>query len=109
MFFLSPSERKVLIFLAFLVFLGTLIRYFNLEVENVVVSSEPAASKPLVIEINTALAGDLEKLPGIGPVIAQRIIECRRRKGPFQNISDLQRVNGIGEHKAKIIEKHLKF
>lgn len=49
-----------------------------------------------VININRANAKDLEKLPGIGPVLASRIIEFRSINGSFQSIEDLRKVQGIG-------------
>jgi competence protein ComEA len=48
-----------------------------------------------LININTASLGDLEQLPGIGPVIAQRIIEFREFYGPFTSIDQLDEVTGI--------------
>ena len=45
------------------------------------------------IDINTASQGELEKLPGIGPVLARRIIEGR----PYRSVDDLTQVKGIGE------------
>jgi competence protein ComEA len=48
------------------------------------------------ININTATQEELEFLPGIGPVIAGRIIEYRQFYGPYQFIEDLQKVEGIG-------------
>jgi competence ComEA-like helix-hairpin-helix protein len=55
-----------------------------------------------VIDPNLASKGDLETLPGIGPVIAQRIIDYRRAHGPYKKIADLRKVSGIG---AKKLEK----
>ncbi len=56
--------------------------------------SEIAPSGPL--NINTASQAELEALPGIGPAIAQRIIEYREANGPFPTIEAIQNVPGIG-------------
>ena len=49
------------------------------------------------ININTAVAEELEKLDGIGPVLAGRIVEYREENGPFASLEDLMLVKGIGE------------
>ncbi len=49
------------------------------------------------ININTASKEELIKLPGIGEVKAESIIEFRKQNGPFKNISDIIKVKGIGE------------
>ena len=48
------------------------------------------------INLNTADQTQLETIPGIGPVIAQRIIDFRNSNGRFQNLSDLDQISGIG-------------
>ena len=49
------------------------------------------------VNINTADADELETLPGIGPVLAQRIIDWRTANGPFTCPEDLLQVSGIGQ------------
>ena len=49
------------------------------------------------ININTASATDLEKLPGIGAKTAGRIIEYRQKNGPFKKVEELMNVRGVGE------------
>ncbi|MGE3107052.1 MAG: ComEA family DNA-binding protein [Phycisphaerales bacterium] len=60
----------------------------------------PTASS--TININTATLAELELLPGIGPSLAQRIIEHREKYGAFRSVDELDRVKGIG---AKILQR----
>ena len=48
------------------------------------------------VDLNAATAPDLDALPGIGPVLAQRIVEHREHNGPFRSVEQLDDVPGIG-------------
>lgn len=59
-----------------------------------------------LVNINTASQSDLERLPGIGPSLAKRIVDFRQKNGNFKATSDLIAVQGIGEKKYEQL-KHL--
>jgi competence protein ComEA len=61
----------------------------------------------LALNLNNATAADLDALPGIGPVIAKRIITFRQAHGPFKKIDDLLEVSGIGPKKLEKIKPYL--
>ena len=51
------------------------------------------------VNLNTASFAELDSLPGIGPVMAERILEFRKKNGMFRRVEDLMNVRGIGERK----------
>ena len=64
-----------------------------------------AGSASGTVNINTASASDLEKLPGIGPALAQRIVEYRDSHGPFASVDALTDVPGIGKAKLEALRE----
>ncbi|MCL6499729.1 MAG: helix-hairpin-helix domain-containing protein [Firmicutes bacterium] len=50
----------------------------------------------MAVSVNLATAEELQRLPGIGPVLARRIVEDRARNGQYRQVEDLLRVKGIG-------------
>jgi competence protein ComEA len=60
------------------------------------VSSPGGSASGGLVDLNSASAGELDALPGIGPVLAQRIVDHRNRHGPFRSVDELDDVPGIG-------------
>jgi competence protein ComEA len=62
-------------------------------------STDQKESGKSAVNINTAGQSDLERLPGIGPSLAKKILEFRQKNGNFKTPADLMAVQGIGEKK----------
>jgi competence protein ComEA len=96
---LTYNERKILSFLLFALFLGILVKY-------IIIQNEPAFSGEIdsvgvydkKIDIRTASSDELQQLPRIGEVMAERILAYRQQK-QFECTDELQEVKGIG-HKT---------
>jgi len=72
----------------------------------VATAEEPAASSDGVINIQTASAEELQRLPGIGPSKAEAII-AQRTRAPFRRIEDILRVRGIGRATFRRLRPYL--
>ena len=81
--------------------------------EQVLVGVEPppgaapaagASSAGGLLDLNTATVADLDALPGIGAVLAQRILDWRTENGRFASVDQLREVTGIGEAKYQDLE-----
>ncbi|HEX7050157.1 MAG TPA: helix-hairpin-helix domain-containing protein [Longimicrobiales bacterium] len=59
------------------------------------------------LDVNTAPAAALDRLPGVGRALAARIVAERERGGPFRSLADLTRVSGIGERSLARLAPHL--
>ena len=62
-----------------------------------VVLPEGAPGGAELVDINRATAAELQAIPGIGPVIAERIVAYRTENGPFRQVGELTRVAGVGD------------
>jgi competence protein ComEA len=69
----------------------------------------PAGEAAVAVNVNTATAADLERLPGVGPVLARRIVEFREARGLFRRLEDLQDVEGIGPKLYRRLEPLLRL
>lgn len=120
----TPQEIKALIFLLAALVIGGGITLYkrshpDFAPELVSVYAEKAemnliqkenfqSRKPEIkekININKASAKQLENLPGIGPVLAKRIVLLRGSKGKFKKLEELLEVKGIGSKKLEAIKK----
>jgi competence ComEA-like helix-hairpin-helix protein len=68
----------------------------------------PAKKKPPAapINLNTATSDELQLVPGIGPVTAEKILQMRKSYGAFKSVDDLLAIRGLG---AKRLEKMRKY
>lgn len=63
----------------------------------------------LALDLNQVTEADLDLLPGIGPVLARRIVEYRQKNGCFRSLSELMQVEGIGDKKFKQLSVYFKL
>lgn len=69
-----------------------------------IVPAQPRSEK---ININTCTEEELLALPGIGPVLARRVIDHREKNGPFGEVEEICNVNGIGTKRFEVIREYL--
>jgi len=65
-------------------------------VPGAVPGAQPGGGGPGLVNVNTATEAELDHLPGVGPVLAGRIVQWRADNGAFTSIEQLQDVDGIG-------------
>ncbi len=109
---LTRQEKSVLLFIALVALFGLGISYLKkahprLKALSV---SEPLPSRANSrIDLNKAGCEELLPLPGIGPELAQRIIDYRNSYGSFKKIEDIKKVKGIGSAKFEVLKDYLQI
>jgi len=59
------------------------------------------SNRPQRVDLNRATAADFDQLPGVGPVLARRMVDYRKSVGRFQAVEDLRAVKGFGKKKLE--------
>ena len=106
MVFVTARERSAIILLSLAALLGIGVNVYRLRHERVTIRIERTPSAGARwdgvldaarhISLNTATAAEFERLPGVGPTLAARIIVYRTSHGPFTTVADLRAVPGVG-------------
>lgn len=125
---LTPTERRVLLFLAGTLVAGAAIRYYQelyppeWKFDYRAVDSAFAAYQQRIaadtartaavaggklLNINTASLPDLLSLPGIGRTLAERIVQHREQRGLFAAVDELQNVKGINKKKFEKLKPYI--
>ena len=102
MLIISKSERQTILTLLILGTLCLTFSYFQKilsDIETITIEE-----KHVLVNINTARAGELERLPGIGPVFAIKIVSYREEIGGYSSAEQLKDINGIGDKKFETIK-----
>ena len=98
----TGRERAILAVLGALALAALAVLAWQRQAAPLTITAAPAASwdRQLAdarqVDVNTADASQLERLPGVGPALARRIVEDRQARGAFRSLEDLSRVRGIG-------------
>ena len=62
---------------------------------------------PAPVNLNTATSEELQLVPGIGPVTAEKILQMRKSYGAFKSVDDLSAIRGIGPKRLEKMRKYL--
>ncbi len=79
----------------------------QVSVSDTVPSASLGETEPLIVDLNTATLEQLQTLPKIGPVLAQRILDYRQANGDFQSVEEIANVSGIGAAILEAILAHI--
>ena len=79
----------------------------NLEKLHASPKTGATAQELAVVNVNTADSAELEKIRGVGPSIAERILQYRSENGPFKQVEDLTKVRGIGSAKFEKMKNQI--
>lgn len=106
---LATGRLLTLITFAFILWLTACIRLPRSHTSAITpVETPTSAARPAPINLNTASAAELERLPGVGPVLAKRIIAYRNEHGRFRRAEHLMMVRGVSDQKFRELRSLVK-
>ena len=128
---MTNDEKRALSFLLALIFLSAALRLARLpdpitlpdsatldlaahvDATRAAVAEEERLDRPLAegerLDPNSASSPELQRLPGVGQALAERIIEDRDRNGRYRTLADLDRVSGVGPRMLERLAPHLQL
>ncbi len=101
----SREEKIILLAIIIAAIVGFLANIFFSYGKKVHVTTLAASAEK--ININTAQAAELEKLPGIGRVTAERIMEYRQKSGGFKTTEEIMKIKGMSSKKYERIKNYI--
>jgi competence protein ComEA len=104
---LTDAERRGARWLALLFVLGTITDAHRPGAVHAALREAAQVSPASPLDLNRATVEDLDRLPGIGPVLARRIVEHRERHGAFRSVDELLGVPGIGARSLERLRPHV--
>lgn len=117
MAWLTDQERVALSALGVALLVGVGVLLWQRQKAPLVIETSPAPieaaqwdealRRARQVDINTAGVAELERLPGVGPSLAQRIVEDRQANGSFESPEALARVKGIGPKTYETLKEYL--
>ncbi len=81
--------------------------YITLENEEGIIEVTDSSDTNSKININKATEEQLQAIPGVGPAMAQKIVQYRKEKGDFKSIEDIKNVSGIGDKKFEGLKQYI--
>lgn len=107
---LTHQERVVLLFIALVALSGTVINYLqknNPQFKEFIVSNSAQEETYSNLDLNKATPEELQRLPGIGPELARRILAYRASNNGFKTSEEIKKVKGIGSAKFELIKGYI--
>ena len=107
---LSRFDQPTIAIILIVSVLAIAVSFWHLRVTRqgiIDIDDAPRESVRFVVDVNEAEWPELGNLPGVGPKLAQAIVDHRRDLGPFRSLEDLLAVPGIGTVKLAAIRPYL--